>query len=410
MAIDSFVMSLLLILVIGRLLAELSFRFSWPSVVGEVTAGILIGPSLLGWVTPHETLAIIAELGVILLLFDIGCETSIKKLLNAGPKVIWVALIGILAPATIMGLASAYWLSLSAFGALFFGCTLTATSIGISVHVLKLNGQDQSPTGQVILGAAVIDDIVGVALLSILFHFAASGEIAIGPTLLLIAMISGFVAFSPPIARGLVYFARWLQHYVKIPGYEPLVVMTLIALFAWLAHFVGAPAILGGFAVGMGLSRHFISPLDQYLKNPFPFTKSLENASKPLVHIFTPVFFVYVGISIDLSQLDLSFTGLLILAWLTLLAIVTKLLSGMLASRHWRERIAIGSAMVPRGEVGLVFAEIGRQLNVLAPSEFALLVVIIAITTLIGPLMLKKAILPADTLTQTKGINVKDTK
>lgn len=389
MAIDSFVMSLFLILVIGRLLGELSYRLGWPSVVGEVIAGILIGPSILGWVTPHSSLALIAELGVILLLFDIGCETSVKRLLNAGPRVIWVALLGVIIPAIVMAFAGAYWLSLSPFVALFFGCTLTATSIGISIRVLGLNQQVQSPAGQVILGAAVIDDIIGVILLSILFHFASSGEIALGSTFLLFATIIGFVVFSPPIVRAIIYCTRWLEPKAKIPGYSTLVVMVLISLFAWLAHHMGAPAILGGFAVGMGISRHFTSPLNNYLKNPFAHTYGLEKSSQPLIHIFTPIFFVYVGISLDLNQLETSYTGIALLIWLVLLATLTKLLSGMAASKVWKERLIVGSAMVPRGEVGLVFAELGRQLNVIESKEFATLVMIIAITTLIGPLLLK---------------------
>jgi Kef-type K+ transport system membrane component KefB len=389
MAIDSFVMSLFLILIVGRMLGELSDRLGVPSVVGEVTAGILIGPSLLNWVAPHSTLAIIAELGVILLLFDIGCETSIKRLANSGNKAVKVALLGIAIPLIATGLASLYWLSIPPFTALFFGCALTATSIGISVRVLALNNQTQSAAGQIILGAAVIDDIVGVILLSVLFNFASSGELAISSTLILFIMITCFIILSPPLVRIIIYLTRWLQLKARIPGYEVFVVMAMICLFAWLAHWFGAPAILGGFAVGIGLSRQFTSPFNQYLKNPFTYTHKLEESAKPLVQLFSPIFFVYVGISLDLSQLDMSFTGLLLLAWLTLIAVASKFIAGLMASSNWQEKLVVGSAMVPRGEVGLVFAEMGRQLGVIQAKEFAILVMVIALTTLIGPLILK---------------------
>jgi Kef-type K+ transport system membrane component KefB len=389
MAIDSFVMSLFLILIVGRMLGELSDRLGVPSVVGEVTAGILIGPSLLNWVAPHSTLAIIAELGVILLLFDIGCETSIKKLAHSGNKAVKVALLGILIPLIATGLASLYWLSIPPFTALFFGCALTATSIGISVRVLALNNQTQSAAGQIILGAAVIDDIVGVILLSVLFNFASSGELSISSILILFIMIACFIILSPPLVRIIIYLTRWLQLKAQMPGYEVFVVMAMICLFAWLAHWFGAPAILGGFAVGMGLSRQFTSPLNQYLKNPFTYTHKLEESAKPLVQLFSPIFFVYVGISLDLSQLDMSFTGFLLLAWLTLIAVASKFIAGLMASSNWQEKLVVGSAMVPRGEVGLVFAEMGRQLGVIQAKEFAILVMIIALTTLIGPLILK---------------------
>lgn len=389
MAIDSFVVSLFLILIAGRLLGELSDRLGFPSVVGEVTAGIIIGPSLLNWVLPHSTLAIIAELGVILLLFDIGCETSIKRLAHSGNQAIRVALLGVVIPLMTTGLASLYWLSLSPFTALFFGCALTATSIGISIRVLALNNQTQSHAGQIILGAAVIDDIVGVILLSILFNFASSGELALSSTLMLFIMIACFIIFSPPLIRAIIYLTRWLHLKARIPGYEVFVVMTMILLFAWLAHLFGTPAILGGFAVGMGLSKHFTSPFNRYLKNPFTYTNQLEGAAKPLVQLFSPVFFVYVGISLDLSQLDVSFTGLILLAWLSFIAVVSKFLAGLTASSKWQEKLIVGSAMVPRGEVGLVFAEMGRQLGVIQAKEFAILVMVIALTTLIGPLILK---------------------
>ncbi|AZG74044.1 cation:proton antiporter [Shewanella livingstonensis] len=389
MAIDSFVMSLFLILVVGRLLGECSDRLGFPSVVGEVTAGIVIGPSLLNWVVPHSTLAIIAELGVILLLFDIGCETSIKKLAHSGPRAVRVALLGIAVPLVATGLASFYWLSIAPFTALFFGCALTATSIGISMRVLTLYKQTQSVAGQIILGAAVIDDIVGVILLSILFNFASSGELAVSSTLILFIMIACFIIFSPPLVRVIIYLTRWLHLKARIPGYEVFVVMAMICLFAWLAHWFGTPAILGGFAVGMGLSRQFTSPFNQYLKNPFSYTHKLEQSAKPLVQLFSPIFFVYVGISLDLSQLDMSFTGLLLLGWLTFIAVTSKFIAGFMASSNWQEKWVVGSAMVPRGEVGLVFAEMGRQLGVIQAKEFAILVMIIALTTLIGPLILK---------------------
>ncbi|MGK0408545.1 MAG: Kef-type K+ transport system membrane component KefB [Shewanella psychromarinicola] len=389
MAIDSFVMSLFLILIVGRMLGELSDRLGFPSVVGEVTAGILIGPSLLNWVAPHSTLAIIAELGVILLLFDIGCETSIKKLAHSGKKAVKVALLGILIPLIATGLASLYWLSIPPFTALFFGCALTATSIGISVRVLALNNQTQSAAGQIILGAAVIDDIAGVILLSVLFNFSSSGELSISSILILFIMIACFIILSPPLVRIIIYLTRWLQLKTRMPGYEVFVVMAMICLFAWLAHWFGTPAILGGFAVGMGLSRQFTSPLNQYLKNPFTYTHKLEQSAKPLVQLFSPIFFVYVGISLDLSQLDMSFTGLILLAWLTLIAVTSKFIAGLMASSDSQDKLIIGSAMVPRGEVGLVFAEMGRQLGVIQAKEFAILVMIIALTTLIGPLILK---------------------
>ncbi|TVP09702.1 cation:proton antiporter [Shewanella sp. KCT] len=389
MAIDNFVLSLCLILLFGRVLGEVFKRLQLPAVVGEILAGILIGPSLLGWIAPHETLAVMAELGVILLLFSIGCETSIKHLFQAGNSAAGVALLGIALPAVVIGLVCLLYLELPGFTALYLGCALTATSIGISVRVMAQANQSQSQEGHIILGAAVIDDIAGVILLSLLFNFASSGEVGLIPSGLLILKIVGFLLLAPPMARLLLYLFRAVKPREEETGYEAIVTMILICLFAWLAHALHAPALLGGFAVGLALSRQFISPLNRYLQNPFAFTHEMEVESKPLVDIFAPIFFVYVGISLDLSQIDLGWSGLFTLLMLSLLAIITKMMAGLRVPGHLRTKAIVGSAMVPRGEVGLVFAEMGLQMEIISPKLFTELVLIIAITTIAGPLLLK---------------------
>ncbi|MCG9722745.1 cation:proton antiporter [Shewanella sp. Isolate7] len=392
MAIDNFVLSLCLILLFGRLLGEAFKRLQLPAVVGEILAGILIGPSLLGWIAPNETLAVMAELGVILLLFSIGCETSIKRLFQAGNSAVGVALLGIALPAVVIGLVCLLYLELPGFTSLYLGCALTATSIGISIRVMAQANQSQSQEGHIILGAAVIDDIAGVILLSLLFNFASSGEVGLISSGLLILKIVGFLLLAPPMARLLLYLFRAVKPREEETGYEAIVTMILICLFAWLAHALHAPALLGGFAVGLALSRQFISPLNRYLQNPFAFTHEMEVESKPLVDIFAPIFFVYVGISLDLSQIDLGWSGMLTLLMLSGLAIITKMMAGLRVPGSLRSKTIVGSAMVPRGEVGLVFAEMGLQMEIISPKLFTELVLIIAITTLAGPLLLKLAL------------------
>lgn len=389
MTIDNFVLSLCLILLFGRLFGEIFRHLQLPSVVGEILAGLLLGPTLLSWISPHETLSVIAELGVILLLFAIGCETSVKHLYQAGSSAFSVAIIGILLPAIVVTVTAMLWLNQAEFTAIYLGCALTATSIGISIRVLAQAKQAQTREGHIILGAAVIDDIAGVILLSVLFNFAAKGELSLLAILLLIIKIIGFLLLSPPIARGLLYLFRAFRPTEHHTGYEAIITIVLICLFAWLAHAFAAPALLGGFAVGLALSRQFISPFNRYLKNPFPFTHQMEVASKPLVDVFTPIFFVYVGVSLDLSQLDTSWNGLLVLSTLSVLAIAAKLAAGAFIPGSRRCKLIIGSAMVPRGEVGLVFAEMGLQMEIISSKLFTELVLVIAVTTLVGPLLLK---------------------
>ncbi|WP_144212985.1 cation:proton antiporter [Shewanella donghaensis] len=389
MSVDQFVISLCLILFLGKLFGGVFQRLGLPVVVGEIFAGLLLGPSLLSVITPHPTLTVLAELGVILLLFSIGCETSIKGLHKAGSRAMSVAILGIIIPAIVMGLSSAYYLTDSTFTAIFLGCALTATSIGISLSVLVRANHAKTTVGNIILGAAVFDDISGVILLSILFNFASNGVFDVMSTLYLIIKVLMFLIFTPPLARALLYLARALKPVNDNSGYEVIITMILVCFFAWAAHLFGAPALLGGFAVGLALSRQFISPLNRYFVNPFAFTHKMEVSTKALVDVFTPIFFVYVGISLDLSQLDYSASGILLLMWISLLAVMSKLLAGGLAGGNWQTKLIVGSAMVPRGEVGLVFAEMGRQMNIIDNKLFTELVVIIAITTLIGPLLLK---------------------
>ncbi|WP_153913972.1 cation:proton antiporter [Shewanella sp. TC10] len=392
MTVEQFIIALCLILLCGKVLGSLFERLQLPAVVGEILAGLLLGPTLLNVVTPDATLAVLAELGVILLLFSIGCETSIKRLSQAGPRAAAVATLGIALPIIVIGLSSVYLVTDSHFTAIYLGCALTATSIGISLRVLGQTQQSQTEVGNVILGAAVIDDIAGVILLSLLFNFASFGEFDLNSSLILTAKVLLFLIFTPPLTRGLLYLARALKPLADKSGYEVIITMVLICLFSWLAHLFGAPALLGGFAVGLALSRQFTSPLNRYLVNPFPFTHKMELSTQALVDVFAPIFFVYVGIRLDLSQLDFSSGGITLLIFLSILAILTKLAAGLFGGPKWQTKAVVGSAMIPRGEVGLVFAELGYQMGIIDSKLFTELVVIIAITTLIGPMLLKWSI------------------
>ncbi|QSX34268.1 cation:proton antiporter [Shewanella avicenniae] len=393
MTIDALLMALFLILLLSRLLGELCQRIGWPAVVGEISAGVILGPSLLGLLQPDPILAHIAELGIILLLFSIGTETSIKRLYHAGGQILLVAFIGIILPLLFTGMVAFYAMGLSPFAALFYGCALTATSIGISVSVLKDTHQQQESCSHIILGAAVVDDIAGVILLSLLFTFANEGNIAAIPMLKLVLTLVAFLLFAPVIGRGLIYLLRFLSGHAQNLGYEAVVMLSLICLFAWLAHHLGAPALLGGFSAGLALSRQFVSPWQRYLQNPFPFTNKLEHAMQPLTEVFAPIFFVYVGISVDLSQLALDQNNLLLLCVMVLLAMLGKLLAGFPLKCAWRDRLIVGCAMVPRGEVGLVFAQFGLQLGIISASVFTELVLVIMATTLLGPILLKRLLL-----------------
>ncbi len=386
-------LQLFLILVAARVFAELFAQLQMPPVLGEVLAGILIGPSLLGWVAVNDLIRLLAEIGIILLLFEIGLETDMQRLRAQGSRALIVAVMGAVVP-FILGFVVSYW----GFGwpmlvSLFVGGTLTATSIGITLRVLKDLGQAQSDSAQVVIGAAVLDDVLGVVLLVLLADFAITGQVSWENTFRVLGMIALFFAVAPVMAALLsrlihVYDRRWR----RVPGFMPTIIVSLILFFAWLAHLMGAPEIVGAFAAGIALSRRFFLPFGLALKADSGFVDKLEGQMRPLIHLFTPIFFVTVGLSVDLTVIDFSSSAFWWPAVLLLVLAVVGKLSGafLLRSVPIRERWQIGVSMVPRGEVGLIFAELGRSVKVFGNELYAVLIFVIVLTTLIPPFVLKR--------------------
>ena len=194
----SFLLQLMIILLAARIFAELATRMKSPSVIGELLAGVVLGPSLLGWMEPSETIRLLAEIGIILLLFEVGLGTDVRSLARTGGKSIVVAVAGFVLP-FVLGFAVTYWgLGLDLLPALFVGGTLTATSIGITVRVLADLKRQHSPEGQIVLGAAVMDDVLGVVLLALLYEFSIGGGVSLvnaGKVMLFVALF--FVLAAP---------------------------------------------------------------------------------------------------------------------------------------------------------------------------------------------------------------------
>jgi len=386
-------LQLFLILVSARIFAELFAQLQMPPVLGEVLAGILLGPSLLGWVQVNDLIRLLAEIGIILLLFEIGLETDMQRLRAQGSRALTVAVMGALAPFAL-GFAASYWLfGWSVMVSLFVGGTLTATSIGITLRVLKDLGQAHTDSAQVVIGAAVLDDVLGVVLLVLLADFAISGQVSWENALRVVGMIALFFAVAPLLAASLsrlihVYDSRWR----RVPGFMPTIIVSLILFFAWLAHLMGAPEIVGAFAAGVALSRRFFLPFGLALKADPVFVDKLEGQMRPLIHLFTPIFFVTVGLSVDLTVIDFASTAFWGPAVLLLvLAVVGKLAGAfLLRDISMRARWQIGVSMVPRGEVGLIFAELGRSVKVFGNELYAVLIFVIILTTLVPPFVLKR--------------------
>lgn len=381
-----FLIQLVIILVSARFFGEIAAYFKIPPVIGELLAGILLGPSLFGWIEPTHSIQLLAEIGVILLLFEVGQETDISRLASAGTKALVVALVGVFAPFIFGYVISSSLFNLSNLQSFFIGSTLTATSIGITLRVLRDLKKQNSHEAQIILGAAVIDDIIGIILLAMLYEFASSGGIDYVNSAKAFLYIVLFFILSPIAAKAISFLIQKWDKKSEIPGLLPSSIVALILFFAWLAHEMGAPALLGGFAAGLALSSQFLPISDQK-----QFSHQVENAMSPIIHLFSPIFFVTIGLSLNLRNIDWhspfiwGFTGLLLLA-----AIFGKWISGyFLWNQSFKSKTIVGTAMVPRGEVGLIFANIGLTTAIIKEDIYASLILVIAITTLFAPLALR---------------------
>lgn len=386
----TFFLYLLIILMTARLMAEVAVRLKAPSVIGELAAGVILGPSLLGWLEPSEILKLLAEIGVILLLFEVGLETDVRRLVRAGRQSFIVAVGGFVVPFGL-GFILGYWgFGLSLLVALFIGGTLTATSIGITIRVLSDLKRQHEKEGQIVLGAAVLDDVLGVMLLALLYEFSIGGGVSLVNASKVLIFVGVFFVLAPLAAKLISLLVKRFDSVSEIPGLIPTTIVALVLFFAWLAHAVGAPELLGGFAAGLALSRRFFLPFGMALRTDAVFAQRIESQMRPIIQLFTPIFFVMVGLSLNLHEIDWSSPFIWSFSLLFFaIAVFGKFAGAMLIREPWPMRTAIGLAMVPRGEVGLIFAELGRVSGIFNNEVYAGMIIVIALTTLLSPIAMK---------------------
>ncbi len=379
------------VLIAAKLLGELAERIDQPAVLGELVAGVLLGGSVLGIVPSEgpaaEVVHVLAELGVVLLLFEIGLETDLRELFRVGAASLSVATVGVVLP---FALGFAYWAYLPHAGAagtadltmtaIFVGATLTATSVGITARVLSDLKQMNSPEARIIIGAAVIDDVLGLVILTVVSGLAAGTGLAPLGVVRIFAVGVGFLVVAVLVGRYLA--PRLFDMVVRMRVRYVLLVFAIafaLALSA-AAAIAGSAMIIGAFAAGLILSG----------TNQFD---TIEREVRPVASIFAPIFFVSVGASVNLRLLDPTREGaagvLGMAAVLTLLAIVGKLAAGWAAPWLPFRRLVVGVGMVPRGEVGLIFADIGRRAGILTDAVFGAILLMVMATTFVAPPGLK---------------------
>lgn len=387
----AFLLQLVLILFSARVVGEIAAYYKVPSVIGELIAGIIIGPSLLGLVTLNEPLQLLAEIGVILLLFEVGLETDVGRLASSGLQAMIVAVGGVVVPFGLAFVLSYYMFHFPLIASLFIACTLTATSIGITLRVLGDLKKQNTRESQVIIGAAVLDDIIGIVLLAMLYEFTTSGEVNVWNAGKVLIFIIIFFILSPIAAKAVGHTIRKWDELSEIPGLLPTMIVSLILLFAWIAHALGAPELLGGFAAGLALSRRFFFPFAAFLHETPNFSHRVEEQMKPIVHLFSPIFFVSIGLSLNLKEVAWDSMNVWMLTSVLLIAgVAGKLVAGFfLKGESTFSKLVIGTAMVPRGEVGLIFANVGLSSGVLQDETYASIILVITVTTLLAPFGLR---------------------
>ena len=386
----------------AALFGAIAARMGIPSVIGELAAGIILGPSLLGWVEPIPTLKALAAIGIVLLLFEVGMDTDLRRMARAGSKPIVVASAGFLLPFAL-GYACAAWLfGLPTTTSLFIGGTLTATSIGITVRVLADLGRKDSPEAQIVIAAAVLDDLFGVIALAFLYQIAVTGNATASSLAGVGIYIILFMVLAPVAAKLIAWAIEALDRRSASPGLLLMLVVGLILAFSALAHAVGAPEIMGGFAAGLALGHAFRVrlprrvpallrlPLNRALAENPELSRRVEKQMRPLIHLFAPVFFVLVGVTMDLRQIPWESTSMWALfGTLLAVAILGKWLAGFVVAEPRLRQHAIGISLIPRGEVGLIFAQLGASYGLLSGATYAALLLVIILTTFLPPFALK---------------------
>ncbi len=375
-AVAGALVDLFVVLLAAKLGDELFKRLGQPTIVGEILAGVVVGSSVLGLVEPTETLEVFAELGVVFLLFWVGLETKASELAEVGGTAALVGALGFVLPLG-GGIALGAGLGESAATSIFIGAALVATSVGITSAVLIGLGALESRPARVILGAAVVDDILAMILLAVAAGLAAEGGVAATEIVVVVALALGFVAF---FGLGGTRLLRRQPQLLTTPRFSesPLLPAVLIALgLAAFAAQIGLAAIIGAFLAGMMVAE---------TKEQHP----IEDEVAPLYAFFPPFFFVFIGIQVDVGAFADAGT-LALLAGVTALAAATKFAGAWLGARRLGSRDAafVAVGMVPRGEVGIIVAGIGRAAGVIDDQLFAVIVGMSILTTLAAPPLLR---------------------
>ena len=409
----------LVIFIVARAIAELMVRLQLPTILGELVAGVLIGVSGLHLIVPPETqaqisasllslfgsladiqpsevqavynetfpsLKAVSQIGLFALLFLTGLESELDELVAVGVQATTVAVAGVVLPFAL-GTAGLYYLfHVPLIPAVFAGAAMTATSIGITASVFGELKWLKRTEGQIVIGAAVLDDILGIVILAVVVAIVGGGTFTLGPVIKLGLAAVAFVAVALVLSRKAAPSFDWVVDQLMAPGDVAVASFVVLTLCCFVAQAIGLEAALGAFAAGLILSasKH---------------THDIDAAVKPLVALFATVFFVLIGTGMDLSVLNpfdpANREGLIVAAFLLVVAMAGKVAAGWsYFSSEPTNRLVVGLGMMPRGEVGLIFLGLGSQAGILTPALEAAILLMVIGTTFLAPILLRLVIPP----------------
>ena len=419
----------LVIFIAARAIAEVMVRLQLPTILGELVAGVLIGVSGLHLIVPPETqaqisnallsllgsladirpdevaelynetfpsLQSVSQIGLFALLFLTGLESELDELVAVGVQATTVAVAGVVLPFAL-GTAGLYFLfHVPLIPAVFAGAAMTATSIGITASVFGELKWLKRKEGQIVIGAAVLDDILGIVILAVVVAIVGGGSFSLGPVIKLGLAAVAFVAVALVLSRKAAPAFDWVVDQLKAPGDVAVASFVVLTLCCFAAQAIGLEAALGAFAAGLILSasKH---------------THDIDAAVKPLVALFATVFFVLIGTGMDLSVLNpfdpANREGLIVAAFLLVVAMLGKVAAGWsYVSAEPTNRLVVGLGMMPRGEVGLIFLGLGSQAGILSPALEAAILLMVIGTTFLAPILLRVVIPPTPAVVEAEAV------
>jgi Kef-type K+ transport system membrane component KefB len=403
------------IMLVAAKLWSFAEKYSIPNVLGELLTGIIFGNLFLFGISFFEPIKtddifmFLAQLGAVILLFQVGLESNLSKLMKCGGRSLLIATVGVIAPFVFgMAIIPVFFPGGSLVHMLFFGAALTATSVGITARVFQEFGKLQSSGAQLVLGAAVLDDVLGLTLLAIVSSVATSGSFAVTELAMILFKTVVFIVGSILLGQLIApYIGKAFSRINTGTGMKFTMAVSFGLFFAYVAQAMGLEPIIGAFAAGLVLDPvHFKYFKDveviQDVKNALDTCKDesrqrvlaciephahkqIEEIIEPVSLFLVPLFFIYTGFQVQLATFA-DIRIILIALVVTLGAVITKMVSGVFAPKG--DKLLVGLGMVPRGEVGLIFATIGQSLGVLSPDMFAVVVLVVVLTTFITPVLI----------------------